>query len=145
LAAASGSGCAPPGDTLPDGDWFGFIEGIDTTGDPRLTFDLACYFDPPEDNIAAAEDGRAVPVEFTPYIRNQNPKVFELTVAPGAVVDEFFSIVAFNVWVVSIPAENGCSPATGYRACPVWVEISGGAVVMLYGFLPEWAGDGRGP
>ena len=143
-AVASGSGCAPSGDTLPDGEWFGFVEGIDA-GLAIITFDLSCYFDGAEADLAAAEDGHPLPLEFYPYIRNRNPKVFDLVVSAGALVEDIFmGTVPFGTWAAGVAPDSGCSAATGYGACPVWVRITGGEAVSLYGMLPEWAGDGRG-
>jgi hypothetical protein len=141
---ASGSGCTPSGDVLPDGDWFGFMEGVDTTITPAsLVLDLACYFDGPNADLAAAADGRPTPVESPPYVRNQNPKIFALNLDAAATVDSFMG-GSFTAWFTALPADNGCSAASGFSACPLWVHIQGGFVTMVYGVLPEWSGDGRG-
>ena len=132
------------GDVLPDGDWFGFIEGLN---DPPtlITFDLACYFDGDQAEPAAVADGHPVPLEFFPYIRNQNPKVFTIPVAGNARVDDLIlGMMPFGGWPTSLPAADGCAPASGFFACAVWVQIAGGEAVLLHGFLPEWAGDDRG-
>ena len=139
------SGCAPPGNTLPDGTWAVFIEGIATiAGTTHTTLDLACWFDGAQADVAAAHDGRSTPVEFHPYIRNQNPLVFDVIVAPGAIVKLFGGDVAFASWVASLTPDNGCSAASGYAACIVKVTILGGQAVEFSEPLPEWSGDGRG-
>ena len=144
---ASGSGCTPGNVTdLPDGDWFGFVENLDVIGDGTIVFDLACHFEGAEADKAATEDAYAfMPLEFYPYIRNQNPRTFTIPMAAGATVDDFMlGTNPYVLWVPMIDPESGCSFATGYRACPLWVRIQGGEGVHLYGLLPEWAGDGRG-
>ncbi len=146
-AKASGSGCAPGNvTTLPDGDWFGFIEGIDTTGNGSITFDLACHFRGAEADKAATEDAYPwMPLEFYPYVRNQNPLTFMIPMAAGAAVEDFLlGDFGFAAWVAAIPADFGCSSALNYYNCPVWVKIQAGEGVMLYDMLPEWAGDDRG-
>lgn len=144
------SGCTPPGDVLPDGEWFGFIEGI-TSGTPdHITFDLACNFEGAQADLAAAEDSYAFvgpdgSLEFYPYIRNQNPKVFDITMSAGAMVEDFLlGDMTFDDWVAAIPSESGCSAVDDYRNCPVWVRIQGGVGVLIFDMLPEWAGDDRG-
>ena len=130
---------------MPDGDWFGFLEGVTTAATNRLTFDLTCHFDGGQAEPAAIQDGHPVPLEFTPYIRNQNPKVFDIPVSGVAVVEDYLlGTLAFPDWIAALSPDNGCSAGTGYAACPLWVRITGGEAVLLYGILPEWAGDGRG-
>lgn len=144
-AVPSGSGCTPGGDTLPEGTWFGFVEGVvmTPTGGADMTFDLACYFEGDQADLAAAEDGRTV--EEPPYVRNQNPKVFHFDVWDEAQVDSYMGGGPFSTWFVTVPADDGCSPSTGYHACPLWVMIdSAGDAFYLFGLLPEWSGDGRG-
>lgn len=144
-ATPSFSGCSPAGDVLPDGEWAGFIEGVTTGGgSTQVSFDLACWFDGAQADLAAAEDGRPTPVEFPPYLRNQNPKVFDFTVAPSAVVHLFGGDVAFTTWQGSLAAGDGCSTTSGYSACAVMVTITGGVAVEFSEPLPEWSGDGRG-
>jgi hypothetical protein len=142
-----GSGCAPPGDTLPDGDWFGFLEGLEGGPEPGITFDLSCYFDGEDAELAATDDAYPyLPLEFTPYVRNQNPKVFGVPVSSAATVEDhnLGDRVPFLDWVSTVSPESGCAVTSGFAACPVWVRVDDGAVVLLYGFLMEWAGDDRG-
>jgi hypothetical protein len=144
-AVPAGSGCAPGGDTLLAGSWFGFVEGVVMTpsGSADMTFDLACYFEGVQAVLAAAEDGRTL--EDPPYVRNQNPLVFHFSVWNGAQVDDHMGGGPFSTWFVTLPADNGCSPSTGFHACPLWVMIdSAGTAYYVFGLLPEWSGDGRG-
>jgi len=145
VAMPSRSGCTPPGDVLPDGDWFGFIEDIELiTGADHFAFDLACHFEGDQAELAAVADGYPTPLEFTPYIRNQNPKVFDILVSAGAMVEDFLlGDFAFRDWVAAIPPDFGCADPD-YNNCPVWVRIEGGVAVLLYDMLPEWSGDDRG-
>jgi len=142
-----GSGCAPPGDTLPDGDWFGFLEGIELGAESRIDVDLACYFDGDHAEPAAVEDAYPhLPLEFAPYVRNQVAKVFEIPVSAAAMVEDFMleEAVDFTQWISTVSAERGCSASTDFAACPIWMRIDQGEAVLLYGILMEWAGDDRG-
>ena len=142
-AIPSGSGCSPPGNTLPDGDWFGFIEGIDLNKG-EVMFDLACHFDQAQADIAAANDGYPTPLEFYPYVRNQNPLVFVLTIDPNAVHEDWQgNVQPFADWVNSIPPDTGCSDTTNYDACALWIEVEGTTLTRVEDPLPEWSGDGR--
>jgi hypothetical protein len=80
LAAPEGSGCVPGSTTaLPDGDWFGFVENLDLIGNGTIVLDLACYFEGAEADKAAIEDDYPwMPLEFYPYVRNQNPLTFTI-------------------------------------------------------------------
>jgi hypothetical protein len=50
----------------------------------------------------------------------------------------------FSTWFETLSTEDGCSPGTGFHACPLWVMIDdAGVAFYLYGLLPEWSGDGR--
>jgi hypothetical protein len=109
-----------------------------------VSLDLACWFDGAQADVAATYDGRPSPVEFRPYIRNQNPLVFDVIVAPGAIVRLFGGDVTFAAWVASLTPDDGCSAASGYRACILQVTIVGGQAVQFSEPLPEWSGDGRG-
>jgi hypothetical protein len=73
---ANGSGCTPGTDTLPDGTWFGFVDGVN--GD-RMVVDLACMYT----GVRAEQvDGY---VDATPYhVVNDNPALRSVPLAPGA-------------------------------------------------------------
>lgn len=143
-AVPSGSGCSPPGDVLPDGEWFGFVEDIDILA-AEFTFDLACHFDGAQADLAAAEDAYPfVPLEFYPYIRNQNPKVFVIEAFGATLVEDFFQgNVDWDAWVAGFGPESGCAEPD-YSNCPIWVTIDGGIAIHIDATLPEWSGDDRG-
>jgi hypothetical protein len=84
--SAANLGCpgGPPApDTLPDGEYFGFIKGMDTSA-RTMSFDLACFFTGDEANRIAASRGDEVPVPNDVYIVNDNTKVRTLTFDPAA-------------------------------------------------------------
>jgi hypothetical protein len=85
---ASGSGCTPGTDVLPDGVWFGIVDSYDSNG---IAFDLACWFSGDAAVIASAEDGEESPPPNDYYVRNQNPKLRHLDVAPDTPVRWFLS------------------------------------------------------
>lgn len=132
--SANGSGCAPPpGDTLPDGIWFGNLQSVDV-GASTVSLDLNCFFSGDAANHAAAADGETeIPVPDDYYIRNKVKKIYVLpTVA--------------NVAVFQLP-DNGGNPnptAAGNGPAAVasmlsqfnnfwigWLQISGGKVVAV--------------
>ena len=80
---ASGSGCTPGTDELPDGEWFGYVGDVTATD---LTFDLACWFTGPAAERAAAEDGQESPPPNDYYVRNVNATVRTVPAAAGAEV-----------------------------------------------------------
>ncbi|RMH86193.1 MAG: hypothetical protein D6683_00900, partial [Actinomyces sp.] len=77
-ALAEGSGCTPGTDTLPDGEWFGYV--TDTAPD-AVTFDLACWFTGDAAALAAAEDGEESPPPNDYYIRNRSSRLRTVPVA----------------------------------------------------------------
>jgi len=142
-ATPSGSGCSPPGDVLPDGEWFGFVEDVDILAS-EFTFDLACHFDGDQAELAAMADGYPTPLEFTPYIRNQNPKVFVIEAFGATLVEDLFQgNVDWDAWVAGFDPDSGCAEPD-YSNCPIWVTIDGGIAIHIDATLPEWAGDDRG-
>ena len=77
--SANGTGCAPPpGDTLPDGIWFGNLQSVDV-GASTVSLDLNCFFSGDAANHAAAADGETeIPVPDDYYIRNKVKKIYVL-------------------------------------------------------------------
>jgi hypothetical protein len=125
-----GSGCAPPGDTLPDGVWFGFAEEV---SDGVITFDLACYFSGDAIAAAAAADGEQ-DEGFGYYIRNKNPKVFPVPIAPAAEV--YWIEGGPPPWfpeplpLASWPSPNSWLPCPG-DTCAVWLYVNGGSATGI--------------
>jgi len=145
-AVPSGSGCTPPpGNTLPNGTWYGFIENIDGA-ESEFTFDLACVFEGDQQPIAILEDGRSLDafMEFTPYFRNRNEMQFIIPAFGATLVsDPSVGNVDWDAWIISIPAGSGCSATSGYAKCPVKIVIDFDVAIEI-SVYPEWSGDGRG-
>lgn len=143
-AIPAGSGCTPSGDVLPNGTWYGFIEGVDV-GEAEFTFDLACVFEGDQQPIAILEDGRDLEaaMEFTPYFRNRNEKQFIIPAFGATLVsDPAMGNVDWDAWVAANQGGHGCS-APDFEKCPVRIVIDFDVAVEI-SVYPEWSGDGRG-
>jgi hypothetical protein len=73
---------------LPDGVWFGIVDSYDGNG---IAFDLACWFTGDAAAVAAAEDGEESPPPNDYYVRNQNPKLRDLTVPANTPIRWYLS------------------------------------------------------
>jgi hypothetical protein len=135
--AANGTGCAPPGDVLPDGAWFGVVTGISTAGE-SISFDLGCLYTGANARAEAAFDGTDAPNDY--YIRNVVPKIFTTRVAAGfrAVwlrTDLDFVETGFAGWASKTAAAPFMECPGG--GCRVWLFVNGGRVTeLLEQFLP---------
>lgn len=127
---ASGSGCTPGTETgLPDGRWFGFVE---TAGDGRVEFDLACWFEGDAAIAAAAEDGAESPPPNDYHIRNANTLVRTLDVVDGTMVTWYPEMgdpgseqtAAFDEWATARLDRAG-------GQLGVWLQTSDGAVTAI--------------
>jgi len=125
-----GSGCAPPGDVLPAGIWYGYATAFSAGA---LTFDLACFFTGAAGVAAATADGE-VGYDLDFYIRNMNPKLFTIALASDGTA---YSIDASapDVTPVAGPMTNWPT-GTGYVSCPgtacgVWLFVNDGIVTEL--------------
>lgn len=126
---ASGSGCTPgTADSLPDGEWFGFVEAA---ADGSVDFDLACWFNGEAAAAAAAEDGEESPPPNDYYVRNTNSGLRTLTVAGSASV----------TWLPN-PGDPSTEETVDYAAWlagraardfqpSVWLTIEDGAVARI--------------
>jgi hypothetical protein len=76
---ASGSGCAPGAGDLPDGWWYGLVDGEVTD---ELRFDLACYYVGAAAEAEAASRGDEVNNDY--YVVNENEQLRTVPVAGGA-------------------------------------------------------------
>ena len=126
--AASGSGCNPgDGATLPEGEWFGFVQSISASG---IEFDLACWFTGDAATQAAAEDGEESPPPNDYYVRNVNPETREVPVAGGAEV-VFYpdgdpnneETLAYADWAARVDER-------GYEL-GVWLEVEEGSITEI--------------
>ncbi len=124
---AHGSGCVAGGDQLPDGIWFGFVEGV--TAD-TLTFDLACFWTGDAATTRAVADGEE-PLDF--YIRNEVPTTRTMPFDPSGTA--YWQEPAMAPGIESVPMSEW--PAgTGYQDCPsdncaAWVYVNDGVVTQL--------------
>jgi hypothetical protein len=76
---ASGSGCSPDASELPDGWWYGTIDGAVAS---EVMFDLACFYSGPAAEDAAAARGDEVVNDY--YVVDDNPGERTLQVADDA-------------------------------------------------------------
>ncbi|HSM02802.1 MAG TPA: hypothetical protein VK960_10255 [Acidimicrobiia bacterium] len=129
-ADGHGSGCAPPGDVLPAGMWFGFAKGFSAG---TLTFDLACFFTGAAGVAAATADGE-VGYDLDFYIRNMNPKLFTIDLDPDGTA-YWIDASGPGVTPSATPMTNWPVGA-GYVTCPgdhcaVWLFVNDGVVTEL--------------
>lgn len=104
----AGSGCSP-GDavSLPEGEWYGFIEATSATG---IEFDLACWFTGQAAIDASAEDGEESPPPNDYYVRNENTMTRSLPVSPQVPVVWYpeggdpttETVVDFEAWAEAV-------------------------------------------
>lgn len=141
------SGGAPAPDTLPDGEYFGFVESMNTASQ-TMAFDLACFYTGDEANQQAAARGDEVPVPNDVYIVNDNTKVRTLSFDPAAelrLIDwnqccEFASGAQMPSFAAAVDSGD-FAEFDGFRysgtLSPYWVTIQNGRVVEIEEqFLP---------
>jgi len=141
------SGGAPAPDTLPDGEYFGFVKSMNTASQ-TMGFDLACFYTGDEANQQAAARGDEVPVPNDVYIVNDNTKVRTLPFDPAAelkLIDwnqccEFAAGADMRSFASAVDsgrqAEFGGFLYNGTLS-PYWVTIQDGRVVKFEEqFLP---------
>ncbi len=124
---ASGSGCTPGSETLPDSEWFGYVDGINST---NIVFDLACWFSGTSAAEAAAEDGQESPPPNDYYIRNISTETRTVPVSAAVEISALVDLggpdlesVSFTDWS---QAWDGRAHEPG-----VWITIDGGAIVDI--------------
>jgi hypothetical protein len=125
---ASGSGCMPGSDTLPDGRWFGFVAEADES---EVSFDLACWFTGSAAADAAAEDGEESPPPNDYYIRNENEQLRQVPVASDATVQCLCSDTDSTELIAMTYAEWLSGRATRTYQPGVWIEVADGAVSLI--------------
>lgn len=123
-----GSGCTPQASTLPDGQWFGRLKAIDTTGG-TIGFDLECLFVGDAANAAAAADGKTeIPVPDDVYVRNEN----ETVRTQPAVSDVAIGVLGADGNATAYePTSNGLATAGPLIDRPVWIEVQDGWVIAI--------------
>jgi hypothetical protein len=131
----NGSGCVvPAGDVIPDGIWFGYVR---TYAGGTIALDLACFFTGEASIAAKRADG--VDDEFDEegwYIRNQNPRTYDVPVMTGAEVwfidrgnpaGLFPEPLPFASW----PSPDSFLCSLPFDNCLVWLYINGGAATAI--------------
>ncbi len=112
----SGSGCTPGPGPLPDGWWYGTLEGAVTS---EVAFDLACYYVGAAAEAEAASRGDEVNNDY--YVVNDNPTLRTVPVAADATA----SCVELGAGVEQVD----CAPSEVDGAMwPVWLRVVGGEV-----------------
>lgn len=124
---ASGSGCSPGTGDLPDGEWFGYVEGISSA---HIEFDLACWFGGVPAADAAAEDGHESPPPNDYYIRNESNTVRTVAISATVEVSKLVDTGGADLESVSYTDWSG-GWATRNHQPGVWITIDGGAIVNI--------------
>lgn len=129
LAVPEGSGCTPGEGPLPDGPWYGEVDGADAAG---VQFDLACFFLGEEADKAALEDGEAmVPVPNGYYVRNDDPTVRTFDVAGGTQVLHYPTGDPAATQVLDYAEWAGRVADGQVLLLGVWLTVDEGAVVAI--------------
>lgn len=129
---ATGSGCAPGGDGLPDGVWFGAMEAV---SDGDIEFDLACWYSGDAANEAAAEDGfEEIPVPNDYYVRNEVDTLRTVPIDPDAVIHWYPAgsdiELAVRPWIEWVEDPEGYLPCPG-EWCNAWLYVNDGVVTEV--------------
>ena len=125
---AAGSGCSPGAGPLPDGVWFGYVVAKSAAD---IDFDLACFYFGDIAYTEGAADGEEVNNDY--YVRNVNPTLRTIPVAPSVMVYEIdagsigFLNVPFSGWPVDPSAYISCPSSS----CNVWLFVNGGNVTEI--------------
>ncbi len=125
---ASGSGCTPGTDALPDGIWFGYVTARSASA---IDFDLACWYFGDIAYTEGAEDGEEVNNDY--YVRNVNPTLRTITVDGSVPV---YEINAGDISFNAVPFADWPLDPEGYIACPsdwcgVWLYVNDGNVTEI--------------
>lgn len=113
---ASGSGCTPGDGTLPDGWWYGSLDGPVTD---EVTFDLACHYVGAAAEAEAASRGDEVLNDY--YVVNENEALRTIPVAEDA--------TARCVEMGAVVSEVECDPTeVDGSMWAVWLRVADGQV-----------------
>lgn len=125
------------GDPLPDGSNFGYVTAV-SSGDRTITIDVAELLTGDAAVIAAIEDGvlepGAIGVDNDYYVRNRNPKLRTVPVAPDAVVVVLVTPGSPDIVAGDLGAIEDQLPTyrqVGGAGVPVRVTASGGVVTRI--------------
>lgn len=124
---ASGSGCTPGTEELPDGEWFGLVDELTDT---KLFFDLACWFTDDAAVIASAEDGEESPPPNDYYVRNANNLIRELEVNSNVPVEFYPDGDPGNYFITEFENWSELADSRGLFL-DVWVTIEDGEVTKI--------------
>jgi hypothetical protein len=127
---ATGSGCAPGTDQLPDGIWFGLAVEV---AEGAIRFDLACFYFGEIAWEKAAEVGEEAPNDV--WIVNDNPRIRTVRVgseatAWGLTCDGEINhqpLVFGDEW----PSSESCFVSCPGENCPVWLYINDSLVTEV--------------
>jgi hypothetical protein len=113
-----GSGCSPGSGPLPDGIWFGHIEGA---SESAIDFDLICFAPP---DATTEGSGR---------ITNSSTVLRQVPVEPSAMVygiddDGHWRLVPYPAWYPNPGNEIFCPPSGCWD---VWLYVNDGAVTEI--------------
>jgi hypothetical protein len=110
---------------LPAGVWFGFARAV---AGGAISFDLACFFTGAAGIAAATEDGE-IGYDLDFYIRNKNPKLYNVPISPSAqvyYVDMTGGPEPAPIALASWPTAASYVPCPG-EYCAVWLYVNGGS------------------
>jgi hypothetical protein len=124
---ASGSGCTPGTEQLPDGEWFGFAAAASRD---EVEFDLACWFSGSAAADAAAEDGSESPPPNDYYVRNDSDQLRSVPVAAGTEVAQLTPTGGPDSTIVDYGTWAGEWSSRDYQPS-LWLTITGGEVVSI--------------
>ncbi len=124
---ASGSGCTPDTQELPDGRWFGFATGV---SDTNVTFDLACWFSGSAAADAAAEDGEESPPPNDYYIRNTNDQLRTIPASGSTSVTWLPTADPADAATSSYAEWVEVWPTRSYLP-GLWLDIEGGEITLI--------------
>lgn len=127
LDDASGSGCTPGTEQLPDGDWFGYV---DSASAAHIEFDLACWFSGTTAADAAAEDGEESPPPNDYYVRNSSGDLRTVSVNAAAEVSKLVDAGGPDLESVTYDIWSSEWSSLDYQP-GVWITVEGGAIVSI--------------
>lgn len=130
---AEGSGCLADAGPLPDGAWFGFVQGWDAKG---IDLDPACFFTGAEAAKAAAARNDETPPPNDFYIANDSKTSRRIAVAPGAKAERVTHSAdggVKNEWITydEIVKNSGTYQKCPDALCGVWVYVNGGVATEV--------------
>lgn len=124
---ALGSGCTPGSEQLPDGEWFGYVDGISSA---HIEFDLACWFSGTPAAEAAAEDGEESPPPNDYYIRNVSPETRTVAVSAAVEISKLVDLGGPDLESVSFADWSQGWDGRAHEP-GVWITIEDGAIVDI--------------